>query len=168
MSETDDELITQTQNALDGLGSHVTTMISESPDSHIASRLIRAVADAMVEASQMGGQAVFETKPAQPDTPAPSLQRAQRKGRGVNTSRDEGGTAQKSASGRAACAVPASAEPTSGAGTGAHARPLRSCTPAFAHYGEDSGLHHRVPAPRTHCMLPARDRVTHHCMSVCV
>ena len=83
MSETDDELITQTQNALDGLGSHVTTMISESPDSHIASRLIRAVADAMVEASQMGGQAVFETKPAQPDTPAPSLERRQRRGRGV-------------------------------------------------------------------------------------
>ena len=36
--------------------------------------------------------------------------------------------------------------------------PLRSCTPAFAHSGGDSGLQHRVPAPRTPCMLPARDR----------
>ena len=41
-------------------------------------------------------------KRAQPDTPAPSLERGQRKGRGVNTSRDVGGTAQTPASGRAA------------------------------------------------------------------
>ena len=49
-------------------------------------------------------------KRAQPDTPAPSLERGQRKGRGVNTSLEVGGTAQTPASGRAACAVPASAE----------------------------------------------------------
>ncbi len=47
-------------------------------------------------------------KRAQPDTPAPSLERGQRKGRGVNTSRDVGGTAQTPASGRATCAVPTS------------------------------------------------------------
>ena len=49
-------------------------------------------------------------KRAQPDTPATGMDRAQRRGRGVNPSRDGAGTAQTPASGRAACAVPASAE----------------------------------------------------------
>jgi hypothetical protein len=37
-------------------------------------------------------------KRAQPDTPAPFMERAQRRGRGVNTSRDVAGTAQTPAS----------------------------------------------------------------------
>ncbi len=49
-------------------------------------------------------------KRAQPNTPAPFMERDQRRGRGVNTSRDVAGTAQTPASGRAACAVRASAE----------------------------------------------------------
>ena len=48
-------------------------------------------------------------KRAQPDTPAPFMELDQRRRRGVNTSRDVAGTAQTPASGRAACAVPASA-----------------------------------------------------------
>ena len=48
-------------------------------------------------------------KIAQPDTPATGMDRAQRRGRGVNPSRDGAGTAQTPASGRAVCAVPASA-----------------------------------------------------------
>jgi len=48
-------------------------------------------------------------KRAQPDTPAPFMERAQLRGGGVNASRDVAGTAQTPASGRAACAVPASA-----------------------------------------------------------
>jgi hypothetical protein len=48
-------------------------------------------------------------KRAQPDTPATGMDRAQRRGRGVNPSRDGAGTAQTPASGRAVCAVPASA-----------------------------------------------------------
>jgi hypothetical protein len=48
-------------------------------------------------------------KRAQPDTPATGMDRAQRRGRGVKPSRDGAGTAQTPASGRAVCAVPASA-----------------------------------------------------------
>ena len=48
-------------------------------------------------------------KRAQPDTPATGMDRAQRRGRGANPSRDGAGTAQTPASGRAVCAVPASA-----------------------------------------------------------
>ena len=40
-------------------------------------------------------------KRAQPDTPAPFMERAQLRGRGVNASRDVAGTAQTPASGRA-------------------------------------------------------------------
>jgi hypothetical protein len=54
------------------------------------------------EASSMGRG----VKRAQPDTPATGMDRAQRKGRGQNQSRDGVGTAQTPASGCAVFAVP--------------------------------------------------------------